>query len=361
MKNNSFYTVLSLGITLLLCSACSLTSSTEPNTTSTFDYRILETLPVKEYTHQQTLLFNGVVSVNEDQLYQYKAPEEGIVEQIHFSIGDYIKQGDPLLTFKSPNYNELQKELQASKQKVAIQQRSFTSAKSLYQDQLLSEEEYLLAQANLELAQQELSQLINTATLYGTPVSDNLFLICAKQSGYVIQKEITPYLAVSKEEQLLSIANLSTLWVKVQIHPNQIPWVKKGSEVTIYSSTYSNETFTGHITQLSPVIDPQHKVLHALIVVDNKEQKLKPAMHVEVEVKLDSEEQKIAVPTEALIFDDNQQQVVVKEQNNYTIKKVSIANTYQEHTFIDQGLTVGDTVITKNNLLIYNHLKNRSR
>lgn len=348
-----------LFLTLFLFSACS-NSSKPTASTEVFDYRMLEEEVVQESSYQQLISFNGIIGVNEDELYQYKAPEEGIVEQIYFSMGDFIKQGDRLLTFKSANYNELQNTLQANKKKVAIQQRALTSAKSLYDDQLLSHEEFLIAQSNLEIAEQELAQVQNTLALYGTPIANNLFEIKARQSGYVIQKDITPYLAVAKDESLLSIADLSNLWVKIQIHPTQIPLVKKDDLVQIHSSTYPNEVFIGRIMRLSPIIDPKDKVLYALIVVNNNELKLKPSMIVEVNVQRNESTQQIAIPTEALIFDENEQHVVTRTGEEYQIHQVKTAHTYHNSTFILEGIAKGDTIITKNNLLIYNHIKNRS-
>ena len=166
-------------ITILTCSACS-SSTSESTASDSFDPRILEEVVAEKTAHQQVLTFNGLVAVNEDKLYQYKAPEEGIVEQIYFAMGDFIQKGERLLTFKSPHYNALQNELLANRKNVAIQQRGLASAKSLYEDQLLSHEEYLTAESNLELAQQELAQVQNTLAIYGTPIADNLFEIRSK-------------------------------------------------------------------------------------------------------------------------------------------------------------------------------------
>lgn len=346
-------------ITILTCSACS-SSTSESTASDSFDPRILEEVVAEKTAHQQVLTFNGLVAVNEDKLYQYKAPEEGIVEQIYFAMGDFIQKGERLLTFKSPHYNALQNELLANRKNVAIQQRGLASAKSLYEDQLLSHEEYLTAESNLELAQQELAQVQNTLAIYGTPIADNLFEIRAKQSGYVIQKDITPFLTIGKEDHLLSIADLSTLWIQVQIHPTQIPLIRKGNRVDIHSATYPQEVFKGEIFQLSPIIDPKEKVMHALIVVNNESFKLKPSMVVEVQVKLDNPTTQVVVPTEALIFDENEQHIVTRRGEEYQVNLVKAANRYKDSTFILEGIKEGDTVITKNNLLIYNHLKNKS-
>lgn len=341
---------------LAILQACSWTQSSEPITTS-FDTRILEEQAVKEIRSQQQIQFTGVVRINENKLYHYRAPQEAVIEQIHFNLGDVILKGSPLLTLQSPAYNALGKELKALQADLMLQERSLESAKSLYEDGLLAEQAYLTAQAELKNIQAQVNQVKNTLELYGQPISDKLFQINAKQNGVVVRKEVSPYLAVAKDETLVQVADLSTVWIQIAIHPTQMPYIQEGDQVSIRSAAYPTELFKGQVFRISPTLDETTKVLQAFIQVPNPDNKLKPSLAVEVELNLDQEQKQIAIPTEALIFDSNQHQVVLRQGSSYRIHPVQAAHEYQSYTFIKEGLQVNDTIVTKNNLLIYNYLK----
>jgi cobalt-zinc-cadmium efflux system membrane fusion protein len=116
--------------------------------------------------------------------------------------------------------------------------------------------------------------------------------------------------------------------------------------------------FYGKINSLSQVFDPEEKVLKARIVMNNNDLKLKPEMSVMVTLIDESSVSALAIPSEALIFDDNRYFVVVEESSgNFAIKDVVPQGHHDKISYILSGLSNGDNVVIKNQLLIYSGLK----
>ena len=84
-------------------------------------------------------------------------------------------------------------------------------------------------------------------------------------------------------------------------------------------------------------------------------------MFVLVTLKDESSERFIAIPSDALIFDDNQYFVVVEETRGiFAIRNVVPQGQNNNTTYILSGLSEGENIVITNQLLIYSELKERS-
>jgi len=140
----------------------------------------------------------------------------------------------------------------------------------------------------------------------------------------------------------------------MNIYASNLKAVKEGMEVEITTLSYPDEVFTGKIAALSQVFDPEEKVLKARVIMPNKELKFKPEMSVVVKLKSTLAANKIAIPTDAIIFDQNRSFVVVEDsKDNFQVREVELEGHHQNTTFIRSGLNEGENVVVKNQLLIY--------
>jgi hypothetical protein len=79
-------------------------------------------------------------------------------------------------------------------------------------------------------------------------------------------------------------------------------------------------------------------------------------LHVPGKVMPDDDRQ-IAVPSAAVIFDNNKHYVLVfKDKFNIAVRQVEVAKTVGDITYLSSGLKADEKVISKNQLLIYNAL-----
>jgi cobalt-zinc-cadmium efflux system membrane fusion protein len=163
------------------------------------------------------------------------------------------------------------------------------------------------------------------------------------------------------DDDLFVLSDLKRVWVMANVYAAQLGMVKAGQDVDISTTAYPGKIFNGKISRLSNIFDPEEKVMKAVIELDNAGLALKPDMMVSVNVHMSTSEKALAVPLNAVIFDNDTYHVVAYHSDcdvrDLTIKPISHDKQYY---YIDgTDLHPGDTIITQNQLLIYNQLKGR--
>ena len=336
---------------LLLLFACGNNTENQPTTESVISDAFLpnvQTAQVESRQLQQELTLTGRVTADPGRTIIHSPLVSGVIVQSHFTLGDRVRRGQRMLDIRSAELSELQSEL-------AIAQRTLQSTQSLLESGMATELELVEARATLEKLQADLA-------LFGESRSNGVFSITAPISGYVIEGERGTGSTFSEEDDtpLFVIADLSTVWVMANVHASDLPFVREGMEVGITTLSYPDRVFHGTIHSLSRVFDPEERVLRARIIMDNSDFKLIPEMFVLVTVKDRAAQYFPAIPSDALIFDDNRHFVVVETSHgNFEIRNVAVQGHNNYMSYIVEGLEEGDKVVVVNQLLIYSELRQR--
>jgi cobalt-zinc-cadmium efflux system membrane fusion protein len=250
-----------------------------------------------------------------------------------------------MLDIRSAELSGLQSEL-------TIAQRNLQSVLALFESGMATERELVETRSTYEKLQADLA-------LYGESKGNGVFSITASMSGYVIEKYGNTGSTISAgNEPLFSIADLSTVWVSANIYAGNLQHVHEGQPVEITSAAYPQEVFKGRIDFISQVFDPEDKALKARIVLPNPGLKLKPEMPVTVKLLNESNIEMVAIPDNAVIF-DNDRYYVVTGKRNFAIREIVPFEHHNGLTYISEGLYAGEETVVRNQLLIYNELKGK--
>jgi len=308
---------------------------------------------------EQELLLTGKVECDPDKIISYVPLISGIVEKTHFSLGDKVRKGQPLLDMRSTELSALQAEKITLEAEEKVAERELRTAQSLFDDKMLSEQELLEAKAKLQQIRAELSRIKSDMSMYGADKGNGIFTVHAPMSGYIIHKKASPGTMISPEsDAVFTIADLSTVWVIANVYASNLLCVREGMDVEMTTFSYPNEKFHGKINALSQIFDPEERVLKARIVMDNKDLKLKPEMSMLITLKDKTAQHLMAIPSDALIFDNNQYFVVVEESSgSFAIRSVIPQGHNNKTSYIASGLSEGENIVVKNQLLIYSGLK----
>ncbi|MDR0540604.1 MAG: efflux RND transporter periplasmic adaptor subunit [Dysgonamonadaceae bacterium] len=308
-------------------------------------------------SQEEDLTLTGKVEYDPDRVINYAPLVGGIVEKTYFSLGDKVQKGQILLDIRSSDLSQLQADYITLEAESEVAGRERQQAQSLYNDKMLSEKELLEAQSKLKQAQASLERVKNDLSMY-IHKGNGLFSIKAPMSGYIVHKNAASGSPVSSDgNPLFTIADLSKVWITANVYAGDLQSVQENMPVNISSLSYPNEVFEGKVDALSQVFDPEEKVLKARIVMPNKHLKFKPEMSVIVHLKNKKAVRQVAIPSEALIFDNNAYFVVVADSNNnLKIKQVELSGAHGQTTYIRSGLTENENVVVKNQLLIYEGL-----
>lgn len=307
----------------------------------------------------ETLALTGKVEHNPDKVINFVSPVGGLITNTFFTLGQEVQKGQLLAEIKSTELIGLLAQKRGHQSQILVAQRALESTQSLYQDKVASQKDLIEAQSNLEVLKAEMETLEAQLSLYSASSERGVFQIKAPGSGIIVHKSIVPGTQISADgDALFTISDLSDVWIMANVYAGNIAYIKANMSVDIQSLAYPDEVFSGKINALSQVFDTDERVLKARIVMNNANNKLMPGMLVDVLVEKVLDKSAIAVPTNALLFDNNQHFLLIYHTDcDIEMRSVNpfIQNT--KLTFIDDRLQAGETVISKNHLLIYNHLK----
>jgi len=110
-------------------------------------------------------------------------------------------------------------------------------------------------------------------------------IIKSPLSGYIdeiyfVPGDINPF---GEFRKLLTIIDLSTVWVQAEIYERDLPFFQNAPEALIASSAYPGETFLAHFQSLGSEIDPETRTLPVYYEISNPEGKLKVGLRVSIQ------------------------------------------------------------------------------
>ena len=142
------------------------------------------------------------------------------------------------------------------------------------------------------------------------------------------------------------------------MYAGNLQFVHEGMETLISSVSYPDHVFHGKIDLISQVFDPEDRSIKARIVLDNNDLRLKPEMSVVVKMRTKTLNDRISLPSEAVIFDNDSYFVIVKNDGDFSIREVTPIGHHSGETYLT-GVNLNEDIVCRNQLLIYNELKGK--
>lgn len=206
----------------------------------------------------------GTVGFNEAGLTTVPSRVQGYVEKLFVSaVGLPVKAGDHLAEIYSPDLIMAQQELLSGRDPTAG---------------------HLIANAaRLKLRRFGISDEVIEQIATSGKAQERL-VITAPRAGTVVEKMVDAYAPVMMGMPLYKIADLSSIWIHLAIHEQDIALVRPGQAVTVTSDTWPGERFTGRVTLVEPSLDPETRTARARVVLADAQQRLRPGMYVVGEI-----------------------------------------------------------------------------
>lgn len=221
----------------------------------------VETVPVERAELARELRAVGKIDFDEFSLATITPRFDGYVERLFVNLtGASIQAGDHLAEVYSPELLLAQEELQIALKGDPVSASSQAKLRRLGMTE--AQVEHLLKEG----------QVTELVTLY-SPIR-----------GTVIEKLVVDKQAFRAGDVLYRIADLSTVWVYVDIYEYDLPWIRYGQSVSITAEALPGQTFRGMVTFVQPVVNEVTRTIRVPVVIPNAEQKLKPGMYVSVVV-----------------------------------------------------------------------------
>lgn len=311
-------------------------------------------LPVTE-----AISLTGNVEYNPDKVVNFVSLVGGLIKKTYFTLGDEVKKGQLLAEIKSTELSHLLSQQKSHRAQLLVAKRELESVQAMHEDKIASQKDLIEAQSNVEILSAEYENIEAQLDIYSASSEKGLFQIKASATGIIVEKDISTGMQILADgDPLFTIADLSEVWIVANVYTGNVSFINKNMNVSINSLAYPDEFFAGKINELSQVFDSNERVLKARIVMDNKENKLMPGMMVDVLVEKELGIFANAIPANSLIFDNNEHFVLVyKDDCNIEVRQVNTLVQNKQQVFLKNDVEVGESIISKNHLLIYNQIK----
>ncbi len=277
------------------------------------------------------LNLTGKISADERNVYTQTAHIAGRVERLDVNFeGEKVQRGQVIGSLYSPELVTAQEELFIAVQNQESQPQLLAAAKNKLK--------------NWKLTDEQIEQLI----LSGKTTDE--FSVLADYSGVVLDLNVEKGDYLKEGQAFYEVADLSKLWVLLDVHESDLAWVKKGDQVEFKVKAFPSESFTGTINFIDPIIDSKTRVAQARIEINNSKQKFKPEMLVTaaIESDLQANENSIVVPKSAVMWTGERSVVYVKSSAanglHFTMREVELGASLGDSYIIQSGLSEGEEI-----------------
>jgi Cu(I)/Ag(I) efflux system membrane fusion protein/cobalt-zinc-cadmium efflux system membrane fusion protein len=144
------------------------------------------------------------------------------------------------------------------------------------------------------------------------------------------------------------IADLSRVWVDVEVYEYELPFIQKGMPADMELSYLPGKRFEGTVLFIYPFLNPETRTVKLRLAFDNEERLLKPDMYANVYIESLIDPAALVIPQEAVI-DSGLRKVVFlsRGEGKFEPRSVKLGVEGEDNSFqVLEGLKEGDSIVT---------------
>ncbi|TFG75020.1 MAG: efflux RND transporter periplasmic adaptor subunit [Thermodesulfobacteriales bacterium] len=323
----------------------------------------LKTSVVERKPLSSEIKTTAVIEPNRTRIAHVSPRISGRVVDVKAFLGDSVQQGQVLAELDSIELGQTKAEYLESKANLEVARANYSRENRLFKKQITSEKEYLYAKAEFIRSESALNTALETLRLLGlsdeeikslkwgeTDHPASIFPLIAPFTGTVVEQHIVLGEFIKPEDKPYTIADLSHLWIQLDIYEKDLRWVEVGKTVDIKVNAYPDENFEGKITYVSDILDESTRATKARVEILNMDGKLKPGMFATAIISIPSSdnEEVIVVPGTAIQQIEGKSAVFVQEgEDSFEMRGVSLGQHSGDYVQVLKGLSPGDVVVTE--------------
>ncbi len=310
---------------------------------------------------------------------------EGQILDITVDVGDTVQKGqivakidDNLLNYEVA---EAEAELAALQAEVAsleaeandattAVERSRLELQQAQADASRSEQLYrqgAITKQSLELAQTELGTATQTMRSAQQQVANQIAAVNAAQrrvnaqqallnqvqrrqsyttltssvNGSVLERLLEPGDLAQPGEEILHLGDLSPIKVEVQISELELNNIRQGQPAEVRLDAFGDRTFTGRVSQISPVADPTARLIPIEVTIPNADKRIGSGLIARVSFESPTQPQ-VVIPEAAIQVASSQKN---KTNTNPSTATIFVVNNKGEQAKVEaRSVTIGKSI-----------------
>ena len=308
-----------------------------------------------------TVTVPGTVEPNPYNQVVVRSVAAGQVRSVTAELGAQVKRGDPLATIHSPELAETVRQYLSMRSEFDAAHHRLTRLEGLVKIGAASQQELETAKAehtrhstDVESSKSKLTLLGLTsnqvASLSETTSMDSIVRITSPRDGVITSRSINTGANIDASTELLTVADLSTVWVVANVYERDLARVKVGAAATISAPGVTGRRWSGRVSYIDPQLATDTRTAKVRIELSNTDRTLRFGMYADVAIAASETAKALLVPRSAIqtIGAQNVMYVIDPQRpGRYVERSIVVAPSSGQTTEVLTGVSETDEVVVE--------------
>jgi cobalt-zinc-cadmium efflux system membrane fusion protein len=326
----------------------------------------ITTEPVQKAAVTPVVVANGEVGYDENRLAHVRARLSGVLHEVRCQNGESVEEGRVLAVIDSAELGQAKADYLAAKPMVELWSKTLSRVRGLNERGIVAEKQILEAETDLQKAKAEVLKVSQRLRNFGLDDAQlarladedakerNLMSITAPLTGTLVRRKAVPGEAVDATSELFTVADLSQVWVYLDLYEKDLRRIRIGQPVTFRVPGLAPAKFVGMVSWIDTEVNDRTRTIRVRATVDNKDRLLLANMFGRGEIQVNDPHTSLVVPRDAVQWVGLSFVVFVQRRpGEYEPRRVLVGQnggTYTELAWSD--LQADDDVVTTGSFLL---------
>ena len=297
----------------------------------------------------------GEVHLNQDRTVHVVPRLTGQVESVAVNAGDRVRRGQVLAVVSSQALADQRSELMAAQKRLTLARTTAEREKKLWEEKISAEQDHLQARQALQEAEiTEQSARQKLASLGAAPLAAGQltrYEIRSPIDGVVTDKKIAVGEFLKEDANIFVVADLSTVWVEMDVQAKDLNVVKVGQKATVKATSFEAQA-SGTLSYVGAVVGEQTRSAKARVVLPNPKGIWRPGLPVSVELVAEVVEVPLAISVDAVQTLRDAKVVFGRYGDKFEARPVELGRSDGQSVEVLGGLQPGERYAARNSFLI---------
>jgi len=296
------------------------------------------------------------IALNGDRIAHVVSRIPGVVRSVHKTLGDKVRAGEVLAVIHSRELADYKAAYLGAREKITLAEKMFEREKKLWEEKITAEQEYLEAKldvADARIALRSAEQKLHALGFFEEYLRDLpnypeesyiVYEVTAPIDGTIIEKHITIGEVLKEDSEPFVIADLSNVWVNVNVNQKDLSKIKQGQNALI-KTEHSQEQ--GIVSYVSSVVNTNTRTALARIILANESGQWRPGTFATANIYAEDFDCSVVVAKDSVVSVEGKYMVFVPAEGGYKAQEVQLGRINSEYFEITSGLEQGQKYVSK--------------
>lgn len=311
------------------------------------------------------------IDVDETRVTRLGSPVMGRIADLAVREGQDVQRGQLLALVHSTDLSDAQLVFLKALSQKQVGQRAVERAQVLLKADVIGSVELQRREAELAQASAELDAVRDQLVLLGMPTHaiatlektrhiDSVSRVVASMDGTVLERKVTVGQVIQPSESICDIVDLSHVWLVADVPEQHAGHLTVGQEIEAHVAALPDRVIQGKLSFVSATVNRDTHTVQVRMDLPNADRKFKPAMLVTMVLK-DQAEQRLVVPTTAVVREENAEHVFVQQAaDTFVLRQVTLGNESSGNRVVIEGVRPGEKIITEGAFHLNNERRRRA-